>query len=80
MIVVTASQKANVPVVVCTITNTYKVMGNIKRLKPTDIDLHLVDVITPEQYAGMTAVELGELAHKKMANDLGEDYKPEENT
>ena len=74
------AQKAGVPVVVCTITNTSKVMGNIKRLKPTDIDLHLVEVITPEQYAGMTTVELGNLVHDLMAKDLGPQYAPEEST
>ena len=74
------AQKANVPVVVCTITNTHKVLGNLKRLKPTDIELHLVDVITPEAYAGMTTVELGNLIHEKMAADLGPEYAPEENT
>ena len=71
------ARKANVPVVVCTITNTHKVLGNLKRLKPTHIDLHLVDVITPEAYAGMTTVELGNLIHEKMAADLGPEYAPE---
>ena len=74
------AQKANVPVVVCTITNTHKVLGNLKRLKGTDIELHLVDVITPEQFAGMTAVELGNQIHEIMAADLGKEYEPEENT
>ena len=74
------AQKAGVPVVVCTITNTHTVMSNIKRLKATDIELHLVDVITPAQYAGMTTVELGNLVHEKMAADLGAAYAPEENT
>lgn len=74
------AQKANVPIVVCTITNTHTVLGNFKRLKPTDIDLHLVDVITPEEFAGMTTVELGNRIHAKMAADLGPAYAPEENT
>ena len=74
------AQKANVPIVVCTITNTHKVLGNLKRLKSTDIKLHLVDVITPEQYAGMTTVELGNKIHAIMAADLGKEYEPEENT
>lgn len=74
------AQKAGVPVVVCTITNTHKVLGNLKRLKPTDIELHLVDVITPEAYAGLSTVELGNLIHEKMAADLGPEYAPEEST
>ena len=67
------AQKAQVPIVVCTITNTHKVLGNLKRLKPTDIDLHLLEVIQPEAYAGVTTVELAARIHKLMAEDLGPD-------
>lgn len=74
------AQKARAPIVVCTITNTYKVFHNAKRLKPTDIELHVVSVIRPEEFAEITAVELGERVHAMMAADLGPDYAPEENT
>jgi len=74
------AQKAQVPIVVCTITNTHKVMGNIRRLKHTDIDLHLLTVIQPEEYQGVTTVELGERIHDMMAKDLGPEYALEENT
>lgn len=74
------AQRAKIPIVVCTITNTYKVFRNALRLKPTDIDLHLVAVIQPEEFAGITTVELGERIHAMMAADLGPDYAPEENT
>ena len=74
------AQKAKVPIVVCTITDTYKVFHNALRLKPTDVHLHLVAVIQPEEYAGITTVELGERIHAMMAEDLGPDYTPEENT
>ena len=47
------AQKAKVPIVVCTITNTFKVMGNLKKLKPTDIELHLLEVIPPEELEGV---------------------------
>ena len=73
------AQKTKIPVVICTVTNTHKVFGNIKKLKPTDIDLHLVAVMQPEEYEGMTAVEMGERIHAMMAADLGPDYAPEEN-
>ena len=71
------AMKAKVPVVVCTVTDTFKVMGNLKRLKPTDIDLHLLDVIQPEEFEGLTAVELGNRVHALMAADLGPEYAPE---
>ncbi len=73
------AQKTKVPIVVCTLTNTHKVFSNIKRLKPTAIDLHVVAVVRPEEFAGITTVELGERIHAMMAADLGDEYR-EENT
>ena len=63
--------KTKVPIVVCTLQNTQKVFGNAKRLKPTDVHLHLLDVLQPEQLEGMTAVEVAEKVHTMMAEDLG---------
>ena len=74
------AQKAQVPIVVCTVTNTHKVLGNLMHLKSTPIDLHLVDVIQPEEFAGITTVELAGRIHAMMAQDLGAEYAPEENT
>lgn len=74
------AQKAQVPIVVCTVTNTHKVLGNLKQLKSTPIDLHLVDVIQPEEYQGITTVALADRIHAMMAADLGQEYAPEENT
>ena len=65
---------------VCTVTNTHKVFHNIKRLQPTHIELHLVAVLQPEEFSGITTVQLGEKVHAMMAADLGADYAPEENT
>ena len=74
--------KAQVPVVVCTLQNTQYIFKNALKLKPTHVHLHLLDVITPEQYQGMTAVELGNLVHTMMAEDLGPELvlPAEENT
>lgn len=72
--------KTGVPIVVCTVQNTNKVFRNAKRLKPTHVHLHLLDVIKPEDYAGKTAVEIGDLVHKMMADDLGPDLVLQENT
>ena len=74
------AQKAQVPIVVCTVTNTHKVLGNFRRLKPTDIDLHLLTVIQPEEYQGVTTVDLADRIYTIMAQDLGPEYVPEENT
>ncbi len=65
------AQKANVPVVVCTLKNTQHIFHNSARLKPTKVDLHLVGVIPAEELKGVTAVDIADRAHKMMADDLG---------
>ena len=65
--------RTKVPVVVCTLWGTQDVFHNGLRLKPTDVAFHVLDVIQPETYANMTAVELGQLVHGMMAKDLGPD-------
>lgn len=65
------AQRTKVPIVVCTLQNTQYVFRNGLRLKPTDVHLHLVDVIQPEQYQGMTTVDLGNMVYEIMARDLG---------
>ena len=67
------AQRAKVPVVVCTLQNTNQPFKNVLKLKPTDVHLHLLKVIQPEEFEGMTAVELGEYVHSLMAEDLGPD-------
>ncbi len=67
------AQRANVPVVVCTLRNTQYIMKNALRLKPTDVHLHLVGVIPAEELKGVTATEIGHRAYKMMADDLGPD-------
>ena len=74
------AQKAKVPIVVVTLQNTQHVFHNAKRLRPTKVHLHLVDVIPPEELEGVTAVDLSARVHAMMAADLGKDLVlPEEN-
>ena len=68
------AQKTGVPIAVCTLTNTHKVFHNALRLKPTDVELHLVKVIQPEEYKGISTVELSYRIHAIMAEDLGPEY------
>lgn len=65
------AQKAQVPVVVCTLRNTQDVFRNAARLKKTHVHLHLVGILYPEAQKGLTAVDIGNLAHHMMAQDLG---------
>ena len=73
------AQKANVPIVVCTLQNTNKVFHNAKRLKSTHVHLHLLKVLQPADYENMTTVELGNYVHAMMAEDLGPELVLQEN-
>ena len=56
---------------VCTLRNTRLILHNMVRLKRTDVELHLVDVIAAEALKGKTAVEISDWVHRMMADDLG---------
>lgn len=78
------AQKAKVPVVVCSLQNTDLVLKNLKKLKSTQVHVHLLDVIPVEEIENTTTVELAERIYTMMADDLGSDRvltpEEEENT
>lgn len=63
--------KAGVPIAVCVIDNTRSIQQNMFRRK-TEVEFRLLDVIYPEQYAGMTTAELGDKIHTQMQKSLSE--------
>lgn len=65
------AQKANVPIVVCTLQGTRQIASNLKKLRRTTIDFHLVEVIPPEALKGITTVDIADRVHGIMAADLG---------
>ena len=65
--------RTKTPVVVCTLRDTQTVFPNALKLKPSRISVSLLGVIRPEEYEGLTAVELSDRVHKMMADDLGPD-------
>lgn len=71
------AQRANVPIVVCTLTGTEKVFRNCLRGKRTDVTLHLLDVIPAAELQGVTTAVIGDRVHAMMAEDLGPEYGPE---
>ena len=76
------AQKANVPIVVCTLKNTKQIFRNLRKLKKTDVELHLVDVIPAEELKGKNTVEIGEMVYEMMIADMGEAFRyiqPENN-
>ena len=69
------AMKTGVPIVVCTLKGTSDLFDNMKRLKPTHVKLHLVDVIPPEELVGKTTVEVADRVHSMMLESLGEEYR-----
>ena len=72
------AQKANVPIVVCTIQNTRAIFHNLTHLKHTDVELHLVGVIPAEELKGKTTVDIGSRVYEMMIADLGESFRIQE--
>ena len=70
------AQKAKVPIVVCTVNNTQQIFDNLPKLKRTDVELHLLDVVQPEEYEGLTTVQLADKVFQMMLEDLGPEYAP----
>lgn len=65
------AQKAQVPIVVCTLRGTTDLFRNIAKLKRTRVELHLVEVIPAEELRDKTTVEISDRVHSVMARDLG---------
>ena len=65
------AQKANVPVVVCTLKNTKPVVYNILHLKPSRVELNVLETIPAEKVKVTNTVELAHYCHDLMAADLG---------
>ena len=70
--------KAKVPIVVATVQNTQNILRSAAHLKPVHTQLHVLDVISPEQFQGRTAVDIGNQVYDMMLADLGPDYIPED--
>ena len=65
------AQKANVPIVVCTIQNTQHVIKRLLKLQPSTVELHLLEVIPAEALVGRTTVDVADQIYNMMAADLG---------
>ena len=65
------AQKANVPIVVCTLKNTLHSVSNLLHLKPTHVELSVLDVIPAAELKGVTTVDIAERCYQLMAADMG---------
>ncbi len=72
------AQKTGVPIVVCTVRNTKKVMKDIFAMRKTWAQLHLVDVIDAETVKALPTTEIAEKVYEMMIGDLGEAYRTDE--
>ncbi|MBQ7098104.1 MAG: 1-acyl-sn-glycerol-3-phosphate acyltransferase [Oscillospiraceae bacterium] len=72
------AQKANVPIVVCTLRGTQNILPNAKKLRRTPIRLNLVEVIPAGELKGVTAVDIAHRVHAIMARDLGAEHVAED--
>ena len=78
------AQKAQVPIVVCTLQGTNHALKKVMKLQPAPVDVHLLEVLPPEFIADKTTVEVAEYVYDLMAKDLGPENvltpEEEENT
>ena len=72
--------KAKVPIVVCTMRGTADVLNRFMHLKPSTVDVRLLQVIQPEEYEGITTVELADRIYQMMAQDLGPELVSDDET
>lgn len=72
------AQKAEVPIVVCTLKGTKDVVRNIKRLRGSKTELSVLEVIPAEELKGVTTVDIAHRCYRLMAADLGPDLIAEE--
>lgn len=72
------AQKAQVPIVVCTIRNTRDIFPNLKRLRRTTVPVHVVEVLPPERLKDLTTTQIAQQVYDLMLQDLGEDFRPAE--
>ena len=72
------AQKANVPIVVCTLHNTKDVVNNILHFKPSFVEMKVLEVIPAEALQGVTTVDIAHRCYDLMAADLGPDLIAED--
>ena len=64
------AQKANVPIVVCTLKNTRDVIHNMAHFKPSYVEMDVLEVIPAEELKGVSTVEIAQRCHDIMAANL----------
>ena len=65
------AQKAEVPIVVCTLKNTLPVVPNILHLRPSHVTLDVLGVIDTDRIKSLKTVEIAEETYGMMAKNMG---------
>lgn len=65
------AQKAQVPIVVCTLKNTNHVIDNLPKFKPSFVEMTVLETIPVEEITGIPTTEIAERIYQMMAADLG---------
>ncbi len=72
------AQRTGVPIVVCTVHNSKRVLEDVLHLRKTWGQVHLVDVIDSETVKSLSTTEMAEKVYEIMISDLGEDHRSDE--
>ena len=67
------AQKAQVPIVICTLKNTANAIPNLTHYRPSDIELTVLGVMEPEDLLNKKTVQIADEIYRMMAEDLGPD-------
>lgn len=65
------AQKAGVPIVVCVLSNTPAILKNMFR-RHTDVYLDVLDIIPPEEIAGLPTAQIGSRVHETMHKGISD--------
>ena len=74
------AQKAEVPIVVCTLKNTLNAIPNLLHHRHSNIEASVLEVIYPEEFMELHTTDIAQRVYEIMAADLGpENVSQEEN-
>lgn len=70
------AQKANVPIVVCTLKGSTYLIKNALHGKGANVRLRLLEVIPAEELKGVKTTDIAQRVYQTMLADLGEEFRP----
>lgn len=65
------AQKAQVPIVVCTLKGTKEVLRNMAHYRASDVEMHVLEVIPVAEIQGIPTTEIADRIYRCMVDDLG---------